>query len=123
MSWQSINRNKRVKIVIFLKNNGGIGDNIRALIDMFCLALNSGHIILLDINYPYPLAHVLSERARKNFVFSKFDDWDTESNRTPVNNNKQLFSLMNNDVNTVYAIKGPHMAPWIKQKELKLNEK
>lgn len=113
LKWHEKNRNRRVKRVIFRKMIGGIGDNIRAFIDVFWFAYKTNRLVLFDITRPLPLSNALSEKSIQSFVYKKNDEWDRDSDTTTIEDIDRLIYELKSNVTTVYTRKGPPVAPWI----------
>lgn len=118
---QKANRRNRLKRVVFHQNLGGLGDNIRGLIEQAWMAYKSNRFIFFDIQNPYPLSSVLSENAVDLFAFTKNDAWDKVSSQERYRNHGALRKAMKSSNMTIHSTKKAPRAPWMEHNKFEID--
>lgn len=68
LQWHSLNRYNGTRSVVYQTNRGGIGDNVRAMLDVYALAVLTQRLFLIDMRKPYPISILVSESSQKRFI-------------------------------------------------------
>lgn len=98
------------------RRSAGIGDQIRAMMAAYQYAVLSRRVLRIDWTFPHPLSLLMSDSARKRFVYNGGVDeirealrrqpkWRYEFRGTGLS--REMFDYLNSDANTVILSIGP----------------
>lgn len=129
LTWHDANRNTAPRRIIKIPSRGGFGDNVIGMTSVWVLAVLSRRLFLINATTPYPLAEVLSHRARRRFLYSPRDDNGlfAETMRRGYRSNDSVlsteikhgeFSAVRGDIRTVFTRITIHAPPSISFRHL-----